>query len=205
MIDFGRPSMGSSRLFFNSLLSGSPVKPWLCRGILTLIKAVISLLKDRPEEKFTARQIADWVFATYPDECQAKTQSSQALVSDAGLVQQIIREISSQLTAPAKKHVEFKMTEGRPRKYYYSEKSDSAEVVTAEGSSVTTTTVDDGQAKVDEHALYPLLSRYPWEEFGVFFKRIDEKRSSNNRDPNGNSWLLSGCSRRGRFKQGVAP
>jgi hypothetical protein len=43
--------------------------------------------------------------------------------------------------------------------------------------------------KIDEHALYPLLSLYLWEEFGVFSKRIDEKRSSNKRGPNGNRWL----------------
>jgi len=43
--------------------------------------------------------------------------------------------------------------------------------------------------KIDEHALYPLLSQYLWEEFGVFSKRIDEKRSSNKRGPNGNRWL----------------
>lgn len=36
---------------------------------LNLAKAVISYLKERPEEKFTARQIAEWVFATYPEEC----------------------------------------------------------------------------------------------------------------------------------------
>ncbi len=33
---------------------------------LNLVKAVIGYLKEQPEEKFTARQIADWVFATFP-------------------------------------------------------------------------------------------------------------------------------------------
>ena len=37
--------------------------------------------------------------------------------------------------------------------------------------------------------MYPLLSLYLWEEFGVYSKRIDEKRSSNKRGPNGNRWL----------------
>jgi len=155
---------------------------------LNLAKAVIGYLKERPEEKFTAREIADWVFATHPDECQAKKQSSQALETDTDLVQQIVREISSQMPRLQKKQVELKTTEGRPRKYYYSEKSDSAEVVAAEGALVTST-VDAEEAKIDEHALYPLLSRYLWEEFGVFSKRIDEKRSSNKRGPNGNRWL----------------
>lgn len=155
---------------------------------LNLVKAVIGYLKERPEEKFTARQIADWVFATYPDECQAKKDSSQALETDADLVQQIVREISSQMPRLQKKQVELKTTEGRPRKYYYSEKSDSAEVVAVEGAAVASVG-DAGQTKIDEHALYPLLSQYLWEEFGLYSKRIDEKRSSNKRGPNGNRWL----------------
>ena len=87
-----------------------------------------------------------------------------------------------------KKHPELKTTEGRPRKYYYSEKSDSAEVVAAE-SAVVVPTADMNDTKLGEHAMYPLLSLYLWEEFGVYSKRIDEKRSSNKRGPNGNRWL----------------
>ena len=34
-----------------------------------------------------------------------------------------------------------------------------------------------------------MLSNYLWAEFGVYSKRIDEKRSSNKRGPNGNRWL----------------
>lgn len=155
---------------------------------LNLAKAVVSYLKDHPEDRFTARQIADWVFATHPDECQAKKDSSQALQTDSDLVQQIVREISSQMPRLQKRQIELKTTEGRPRKYYYSEKSDNAEVVAVEGATVSSA-VDFGQAKIDEHALYPLLSQYLWEEFGLFTKRIDEKRSSNKRGPNGNRWL----------------
>lgn len=154
---------------------------------LNLVKAVIGFLKERPEEKFTARQIADWVFATYPAECQAKKDSSQALETDADLVQQIVREISSQMPRLQKKLQELKMTEGRPRKFYFSLLSDSDEVAAAEGESAVP---DSSNAlKVDEHALYPLLSQYLWKEFKVYSKRIDEKRSSNKRGPNGNRWL----------------
>ena len=50
-------------------------------------------------------------------------------------------------------------------------------------------TADRSDAKLGEHAIYPLLSLYPWEEFGVYSKRIDYKRASNKRGPNGNRWL----------------
>ena len=157
---------------------------------LNLAKAVIGYLKDRPEQKFTARHIAEWVFASYPDECQEKRANIRGdyIKSDADLVQQLVAEISSQRPRMQTKHPGLKTTEGRPRRYYFSERSDSAEVAAAE-SEGTSTTADASILKIDEHALYPLLSQYLWEEFGVFSKRIDEKRSSNKRGPNGNRWL----------------
>jgi len=155
---------------------------------LNLSNAMLGFLKERAEEKFTARQIAEWVFATYPQECQAKKASSKFITDDAGLVQQLVAEISSQRPALQKRHPELKTTEGRPRKYYYSEKSDSAEVAAAEAGQ-TTSAADAPAGKLGEHALYPMLSQYLWEEFGVYSKRIDEKKSSNKRGPNGNRWL----------------
>lgn len=157
---------------------------------LNLRQAVVGFLKDRAEQKFTARQIAEWLFETFPEECQEKRAKSQGnyIKSDANLVQQLVAEISSQRPRLQKKHPELKTTEGRPRKYYYSEKSDSAEVAAAE-SAVVVPTADMNDTKLGEHAMYPLLSLYLWEEFGVYSKRIDEKRSSNKRGPNGNRWL----------------
>lgn len=155
---------------------------------LNLAKAVLGHLKERPDEKLTARQIAEWIFVTFPDECQAKKQSSQYVSTDAELVQQLVAEISSQRPRLQKRHPELKTTEGRPRKYYYSEKSDVAEVAAAEGV-VAAPMADSSDAKLGEHAMYPLLSLYLSEEFGVYSKRIDEKRSSNKRGPNGNRWL----------------
>jgi hypothetical protein len=157
---------------------------------LNLAKAVLDCLKSRPEEKLTARQIAEWIFDTYPVECQEKKSNSRGdyIKTDSDLVQQLVAEISSQRPRLQKRYPELKTTEGRPRKYYYSEKSDVAEVAAAEGV-VAAPMADSGDAKLGEHALYPLLSLYLWEEFGVYSKRIDEKRSSNKRGPNGNRWL----------------
>ena len=105
---------------------------------LNLAKAVLDCLKVRPEEKLTARQIAEWIFKTYPTECQEKKANSQGnyINSDADLVQQLVAEIGSRRPSLQKRHPELKTTEGRPRKYYYSEKSDVAEVAAAEGQSV---------------------------------------------------------------------
>lgn len=157
---------------------------------LKLVNAVLNCLKEQPEAKLTARQIAEWIFITYPAECKEKKSSSRGdyIKNDADLVQQLVAEISSQRPRLQKQHPEVKTTEGRPRKYYYSEKTDSAEVAAAE-SVVVQPTAGANDDRFGEHALYPLLSLYLWEEFGVYSKRIDEKRSSNKRGPNGNRWL----------------
>jgi len=155
---------------------------------LNLGRVVIEHLKEHPGEKRTARQIAEWIFVTFPEACQAKRQSSQFLHSDADLVQQLVREITGQRPRLQKRHPELKTTEGKPRKYYYSEMSDSAEVAAAETIVATPIAGTDSGVR-GEHALYPLLSQYLQQEFGVYSKRIDEKRASNRRGPNGNRWL----------------
>lgn len=159
---------------------------------LNLAKTVIGYLKEHPEKKFTARQIAEWLFSSYLDECQEKRANSRGdyIKSDADLVQQLVAEISSQRPRMQAKHPELKTTEGRPRKYYYSERSDSAEVAAVENEGTSSAT-NASTLKIDEHALYPLLSQYLWEEFDVFSKRIDEKRSSNKRGP----MATVGCTR----------
>lgn len=155
---------------------------------LNLAQTVLSYLRDYPNQKFTAREIAVWIFETYPDLCQEKKQNSQSLNTDANLLQQLVAEIGSQRPRIQKKHPELKTTEGRPRKYYYSEQSDDAEVVEAETIAVGYM-AEVSSVKLSEHAVYPPLSQYLYEEFGVYSKRIDEKRSSNKRGPNGNRWL----------------
>jgi hypothetical protein len=155
---------------------------------LNLGKAVVDYLAAHSEQKFTARQIAEWIFATFPDECQAKKDSSQSLNTDAELLQQLVAEIGARRLLLQKRNPGIKTTEGRPRKYYFSEKSDSAEVAAVEDVGVTPSS-GLPETKLGEYGLYPLLSTYLWAEFGVYSKRIDEKRSSNKRGPNGNRWL----------------
>jgi hypothetical protein len=156
--------------------------------VLNLGKTVVDCLKAHPQEKFTARKIAEWIFSTFPAECQKKKDSSQVLSTDVDLIQQIVAEIGSQRPRLQKKYLALKTTEGRPRKYYYSEKSDSAEVALVENVELTQTK-DANTSRFGEHQLYPLLSIYLWEEFRICSKRINEKQSSNRRGPNGNRWL----------------
>jgi hypothetical protein len=157
---------------------------------LNLAKAILDCLKQSPDEKLSARQIAEWIFETYPVECQEKKTNSRGnyIKTDADLVQQLVAEVGSRRPDLQRREPNLKTTEGRPRKYYYSTMSDVAEVSAAENIGATPLT-DVIEVKIDEHALYPFLSLYLWEELRVYSKRIEEKRSSNKRGPNGNRWL----------------
>lgn len=159
--------------------------------LLNLSKVVLDFLQDHPEEKFTAREIAEWIFATYPSECKEKRNRSKATVlpidSDKALVQQIVAEIASQRPLLESRNKQLKTTEGRPRRYYFSSKSDEAEVTATENEHKLTPDENDTYT---EHELYTMLSEFLWRDSSVFSKRINDKRARNSRGPGGNHWLF---------------
>ncbi|MES2662809.1 MAG: HrgA protein [Pseudomonadota bacterium] len=154
---------------------------------LNLGKVVISFLQTHPDQKFTAREIAEWIFEKFSEECQSKKRNSQFINTDAELLNQLVGEIARERPQLQKKHPQIKITEGRPRQYYYTEKSDIAEIEQAEKIAVVIS--NNEKPKHSEHDLYPLLSSFLKQEFDVYSKRIDEKRSSNKQGINGNRWL----------------
>jgi len=99
---------------------------------LNLNKTVAEFLRNNPEQKFTAREIANWIFDTYPEECRMKQNRSAAIInpldSDTALLQQIVAEIGAQRPRLQKNNPEIKTTEGRPRKYYFTAQSDEDEI-----------------------------------------------------------------------------
>jgi hypothetical protein len=155
---------------------------------LNLAKTVVDFLASRPEQKFTARQIAQWIFEEYPSECEQKKINSTFITSDADLIQQIVAEIGSQRPALQKRNPQVKTTEGRPRQYYWTTKTDQAEVDEAETEGKESPLIS-GAASLKESDLYPVVSEYLWSELGIYSKRIDERKSSNKQGPRGNKWL----------------
>lgn len=155
---------------------------------LSLTKTVIGFLKEHPEKSFTARDIAEWIFKTYPKECQDKQKRSTAkvnpIITQGDLVQQITAEIGSQRPAMQKKEPNIKTTEGKPRKYYYSENTDFSPF-TIHGFAGDA----DHSIKITEHEFYNPLIEYFKTELCLYSKRINEKYSSNKKGPNGNKWL----------------
>ncbi len=152
---------------------------------LNLRQTLVDFLKARPEERFTARQIADWIFTNLRDACEEKRRNSQQdLREDAAFMWQLVAEIGANRPEIQKRWPQVRTTEGRPRQYYWTAASEAAEVAEAEKVKAAE------PGKVSEHDLYPLLCRYLHGEWQLYPKRIDEKRSSNRNGPNGNKWLF---------------
>jgi len=156
---------------------------------LDLSKKLLEFLSSHPEEKFVARDIAEWIFENNPKAIEAKRKRSTAkdnkLDDDKALIQQLVAEIGSQRPRIQKKHPNIKTTEERPKKYYFTQKSDEDEVLEAEQQIPQTTDNDN----YSEHDLYPLLMQYLVSDQNIYCKRIDEKRSKNIHGANGNEWL----------------
>lgn len=151
---------------------------------LDLTKTVVEILKQNPEKYFTARQIAEKVYEIKLDECLAKMKRSKAIITpidnQEALINQLVAEIGARRSRGLFSEY-VKTTAERPRKYYYSEKTDAQEIKDAEKISKA-----NGQP---EHDSYPKLCEYLNNELNIYPKRIDERKSSNSKGSNGNKWL----------------
>ncbi|MDK9724554.1 MAG: hypothetical protein OEL88_06650 [Sterolibacteriaceae bacterium MAG5] len=161
---------------------------------LNLRQTVIDFLKARPDERFKARQIAEWIFENLREACEEKRKNSkQDLSTDEAFLWQLVAEIGANRPEIQKKEPAIRTTEGRPRLYYFSLDAKYDEIL----RPIDFNTFGDGKSskaktvgKIVEHDLYPMLCRYLHAEFGLYPKRVDEKRSSNRNGPKGNIWLF---------------
>ena len=158
---------------------------------LDLRKRVIEFLQEKKEETFTAREVGQAIFERFPDECAEKKAAStgQYMHTDADLVKQLAAEISGSRPRWQKQTPHLKTTEGRPRRYYWTDKDDDAEVAAAESVTVAYAAKAGEPPKLTEHDLYPMLAAYLVSEHTVYAGRIDEKRSSNKAGSGANEWL----------------
>lgn len=145
---------------------------------------IINVLQANPGQQFTARQLAQKIIDHYSAELAEKRKNPR-FASDEDFLSQITAEVGGSRTVKAKAMCPQVMTRDkpRPRLFYWGEsvveKTDSnvAPEPTVETVSLT------------EHSLYPILIDYLSQEEGLLCRRIDEKRSSNNKGLGGNHWL----------------
>jgi uncharacterized protein len=155
---------------------------------MKLRDAVIERLSSAPGDKLKARELAEWLMATYPEVCKRKAQAA-GFANSAQLRNQLVAEIGSNRPAWMKKHPELRTTAERPRMYYWSTKTDEQTVVDAEFEAPTASEVEPAASLPLEHALYEPVASFLRAEFGAYAMRIDEKTASNKKGPNANKWL----------------
>ncbi|MCY4379405.1 MAG: HrgA protein [Candidatus Dadabacteria bacterium] len=156
---------------------------------LKLTKKVVDFLRNNTEQRFTARQIAQWILNEFPIECQEKKIRSKSIETDVELLQQIVAEIGRDRPRFQRRNPEIKTTEEKPRRYYWTIKSDQPQAIEEDESLDTTKDYATGSSSLNEYNLYPILSKYLWSELRIYSKRIDEKKASNKRGLRGNKWL----------------
>lgn len=149
---------------------------------------IINVLQDNPDEQFTARQLAQKIIDHYGAELADKRQNSR-FASDKDFLAQIAAEIGGSRTVQAKAMCPQVMTRDKPRPRLFYWAKDSANGAPQEPSFDITPMPSAETVSFSEHELYPLLIEYLSEEEELLCRRIDEKRSSNNKGFGANHWL----------------
>jgi hypothetical protein len=160
---------------------------------LNLRERTFELLKAQPDQRFKAREIAEWLHRTYPAETLRKMERSSFLETEAALLNQLVAEIGANRPAWQEKYPNLRTTEGRPRRYYWTEKSETEEVEAVEGDYEErvgdVALANSSTPRVLERDLYPMLVDFISSEVGATAFRINESTASNRRGAGGNKWL----------------
>jgi len=145
-------------------------------------REIVNYLKITPGKAYSRHEIAQWLFDTFPQRYQEKKDKSLNIKTDKQLLKQLVAEVGSFLYKSNSENI--KITPEKPAKFYWQEITDSKNIEFTPISSSDSTT-----KKISEQDLYPLLSSYLHYELKHYPKRINDKKSSNKRGPNGNRWL----------------
>lgn len=161
---------------------------------MNLRERTFELLKSSPNQRFKAREIAEWIHETYHAETLDKIERSSFLDSEAALLNQLVAEIGANRPAWQLKFPNLRTTEGRPRKYYWTEKTEAEEINEAEemaNDEIQTSGTPSISAphRSLERDLYPMLIDFVSSEAGASAFRINEATASNRRGLGGNKWL----------------
>lgn len=146
-----------------------------------LKEKVLEILKSKPNERFSAFELSKEIIAKYPKDCELKVMSSKQ--KNVNIETQISAEISTRIKYLLENNI-IKITDERPRKYYYSTQSDFDEI----NENVKTKNLEKEKNCGNEHDLYPLLIEYLNNE-ELIAVRIDERKSSNKKESGSNKWL----------------
>lgn len=162
---------------------------------LSQTQKIANWLMENPNQKFTAREIAQAIIKRYPEDYQEKRLNDR-FVSEQDFIQQIVAEIGAQKDQIIKKNKKIRWQDKpKPRVYWFDDTRTMGLVNSLVADDLADIEYEADkqqqvkQAQLTEHDLYPLLIRYLASELKLYSMRIDEKRSSNRYGMNANKWL----------------
>ena len=151
---------------------------------MTRAEKVVAILKEKPEKKMTFWEVAQIYGKRYPEEVERMERTSRQTFNKSYTP---LHQVKRGFYVQEQKILrlgggKIKVEGSRPKKYYYTEKSDEEEIE-AEEQHVAP------QREPLERELYGDIIQFLYAEEGLFCKRIEEGRSSNRRGHRGNKWL----------------
>jgi hypothetical protein len=161
---------------------------------------VVAFLREYPDKKFTAREIAKEIVQRHPEDYVEKRQNPKYFndVDNSELIRQVSAEIGASKNNLLKKEPYLSLQDKpRPRKYWFDpnklivnnrEKENLFKDAEEEENKLFTQSILTGQVLTEED-LYPLLINYLKSTIGLYCLRINEKRSKNKLGAGANKWL----------------
>lgn len=157
----------------------------------TRVQMIIETLRDHPDKKFSARDLAKAFIERYPQEI-AEKRNNPRYNTEAKLISQLAAEIGGKRTVAAKKACANVATRDkpRPRIYYWdSDPQPSPLIERVDGVDEPEVNTPLVSTQLSEHDLYPMLIEYLNKDLGLYCLRIDERKSKNSQGSGGNHWL----------------
>lgn len=152
----------------------------------TQVEKIQLILSESPGRRYSAKEIASELLATYPSHYKKKRENPR-FATDKDFIFQLSAEIGAQKEGLLKLNDKIMWQDKpSPRVYWLEQPSSSL------NEDLYDCLLGDDKAatgELSEHNLYPILIDYLKSEHNLFCMRIDEKRSKNNYGSGGNQWL----------------
>jgi hypothetical protein len=148
-------------------------------------RRALEILKENPNQKFTASEIAELLIRKHPDVYKQKLERSEKINSHSQLVNQMAAELSGlKRDKNVNTHIECQLKPS-PQRYWYSTKEKSFDGYQNE-KNTNSKKQQDGFSEQD---MYSPFRKYLGECEQLESFRIDERRSKNSKGGGGNQWL----------------
>jgi hypothetical protein len=155
---------------------------------MTLVEMTYNVLKDNFKTKFTAKELAIKIVETYPSEFVKKRQNDR-FSNENEFLSQVAAEIGRNKESLLKKKGIINDKQNRPQLYFFNKDYEEEIEMKIEIEAKNKELADNEESNISESDLYPILGSYLKSELNIYSRRIDERKSKNNRGPKGNIWL----------------